>query len=72
MNIISSLNIKQIFINNTKNGIQRFDYPIGAYIHACSTTTNTQVEKFNKFIGYLDELETKQKIQSVRYPAYHQ
>jgi hypothetical protein len=35
------------------------DYPIGAYIHACSTTTNTQVEKFNKFIGYLDELETK-------------
>ncbi|VVH65354.1 hypothetical protein BSPLISOX_2398, partial [uncultured Gammaproteobacteria bacterium] len=49
--------------------MDRKDYPIGAYIHACSTTTNTQVEKFNKFIGYLDELETKQKIQSVRYPA---
>jgi hypothetical protein len=93
LNIISSVNIKQIFINNTKNGIQCFgkktftraiftcqykkniqllkaalnelysllmdrkDYPIGAYIHACSTTTNTQIEKFNKFIGYLDELE---------------
>jgi hypothetical protein len=24
LNIISSVNIKQIFINNTKNGIQRF------------------------------------------------
>jgi hypothetical protein len=42
---------------------------IGAYIHACSTTTNTQIEKFNKFIGYLDELETKQKFKSVSYPA---
>ena len=49
--------------------MDRKDYPIGAYIHACSTTTNTQIENFNKFIGYLDELETKQKIQSVRYPA---
>jgi hypothetical protein len=44
--------------------MDRKDYPIGAYIHACSTTTNTQIEKFNKFIGYLDELETKQKIQA--------
>jgi hypothetical protein len=33
--------------------MDRKDYPIGAYIHACSTTTNTQIEKFNKFIGYL-------------------
>jgi hypothetical protein len=47
--------------------MDRKDYPIGAYIHACSTTTNTQVEKFNKFIGYLDELETKQKFKSVSY-----
>jgi hypothetical protein len=38
--------------------MDRKDYPIGAYIHACSTTTNTQIENFNKFIGYLDELET--------------
>jgi hypothetical protein len=32
------------------------------------TSTNTQIEKFNKFIGYLDELETKQKFKSVSYP----
>jgi hypothetical protein len=41
--------------------MDRKDYPIGAYIHACSTTTNTQIENFNKFIGYLDKLEKKQK-----------
>jgi hypothetical protein len=45
--------------------MDRKDYPIGAYIHACSTTTNTQIENFNKFIGYLDKLEKKQKFKSV-------
>jgi HD superfamily phosphohydrolase YqeK len=49
--------------------MDRKDYPIGAYIHACSTTTNTQIKNFNKFIGYLDKLEKKQKFKSVSYFA---
>ncbi|WXU00595.1 MAG: hypothetical protein Ctma_1321 [Catillopecten margaritatus gill symbiont] len=43
------------------------DYSIDAYIQAYSIVTKTQSENFNKFIKYLNRLETKQKIKSVRF-----
>lgn len=45
------------------------DYSIITYIQACSVATNTQIENFHKFINYLNKLEKKQKIKSVRYPV---
>lgn len=45
------------------------DYPINNYIQTCSVATETQIKNFNKFIQYLNKLEKKQKIKSVRYPA---
>lgn len=45
------------------------DYSIGAYIQTRSTTTDTQIKNFNRFIEYLTKLEKKQKIKSVSYPS---
>lgn len=45
------------------------DYPVNAYIQACSVATNTQVKNFNTFTDYLIRLEKKQKIKSVRSHA---